>query len=176
MKQQLDQLIKLIHGFKSERFLPTDIPVDQLSLFQKQPSDTPEQEPEEQVSYTRKKKKHPGRHKLPEHLPVKEVIVEPKEPVDGLTRIGEEVSETLEYTPASLVKRRTIRPKYTKTEGQGVLIAELPSRPIDKSIAEASLLSHILVGKYVDHLPLYRQIQIFNRDFGWQDSQSTLGD
>ncbi|KAA1241546.1 IS66 family transposase, partial [Aquimarina sp. RZ0] len=57
-----------------------------------------------------------------------------------------------------------------------VLIAELPSRPIDKSIAEACLLAHVLVSKYIDHLPFYRQIQIFKRDFGWEPAQSTLGD
>lgn len=82
----------------------------------------------------------------------------------------------MEYTPASLIKRRTIRPKYAKKDNEGVLIAELPSRPIDKSIAEACLLAHILVSKYVDHLPFYRQIQMFKRDFGWQPSQSTMSD
>jgi len=56
------------------------------------------------------------------------------------------------------------------------LIGELPTRPIEKSIAEASLLAHIMVAKYVDHLPLYRQIQMFKRDFGWEASQSTFGD
>lgn len=66
-----------------------------------------------------------------------------------------------------MIKKRTIRPKYAKKEGEGVLIAQLPSRPLEKSIAEASLLAHILVSKFVDHLPFYRQIQRFHRDFGW---------
>ena len=57
-----------------------------------------------------------------------------------------------------------------------MVIAQLPSRPIAKSIAEASLLAYILVAKFVDHLPLYRQIQQFKRDFGWEVSQSTIGD
>jgi len=57
-----------------------------------------------------------------------------------------------------------------------VLIAELPSRPIDKAIVEACLLAHILVSKFIDHLPFYRQIQMFKRDFGWEPAQSTVSD
>jgi len=175
LKQQIHQLLKMINGFKSERFVPTDL-LDQPTLFDLEPSSTEEPVEKEEVSYTRSKKKHSGRNELPSHLPVKEIIIEPTEDVEGLVKIGEEVSETLEYTPASLVRRRTIRPKYAKPNGAGILIGELPSRPIEKSIAEASLLAHIMVSKYVDHLPLYRQIQMFKRDFGWQASQSTFCD
>lgn len=177
LKLQLNQLIKLLQGFKSERFIPTTTNEEQLNLFSKELTVNSATEPaKEEITYTRTKKKHQGRNALPEHLPVKEVIIEPEANVEGLKKIGEEVTDTLEYTPASLVKRRTIRPKYVKVDGLGVLIADLPTRPIEKSIAEASLLSHILVSKYVDHLPLYRQIQMFQRDFGWQASQSTFGD
>jgi len=175
LKQQIHQLLKMINGFKSERFVPTDL-LDQPTLFDLEPSSTEEPVEKEEVSYTRSKKKHSGRNELPSHLPVKEIIIEPTEDVEGLVKIGEEVSETLEYTPASLVRRRTIRPKYAKPNGAGILIGELPSRPIEKSIAEASLLAHIMVSKYVDHLPLYRQIQMFKRDFGWLASQSTFCD
>lgn len=176
LEQQLEQLYKLINGFKSESFTPQTV-VDQLSLFGEYTVKTAEAEtPQETITYTREKKKHQGRNKLPEHLPVREVIIEPEEDTTGLKKIGEEISETLEYTPASLVKRRTIRPKYAKPEGEGVLIAELPSRPIDKAIAEACLLAHILVSKYVDHLPFYRQIQMFKRDFRWEPAQSTMSD
>ena len=54
-------------------------------------------------------------------------------------RIGEEIGETLEYTPASLVRLRTVRPKYVRADGDGVLIADLPGHPIDKSTAQAGL-------------------------------------
>lgn len=175
LKEQLNQLYKLINGFKSEKFVNQAI-VDQLSLFSEQ-EPVKEQEVEQQsITYTRDKKKHQGRNTLPEHLPVREVTIEPEQDTTGLKKIGAEITETLEYTPASLVKLRTIRPKYAKRDDDGVIIAELPSRPIDKSIAEASLLAHILVCKYIDHLPFYRQANIFNRDFGWQPAQSTLGD
>lgn len=176
LKQQVSQLLRLINGFKSERFVSAHTAVDQPTLFDLDTPVVEEQTTKEEISYARTKQKHQGRNKLPEHLPVKEVIIEPEQDVEGLVKIGEEVTETLEYTPASLVKRRTIRPKYAKENGEGIVIAELSSRPIEKSIAEASLLAHILVSKYVDHLPLYRQIQMFKRDFGWQASQSTFGD
>lgn len=174
LKEQLAGLYKLINGFKSESFI-TETVVDQLSLFG-QATTIVEEPKQETITYTRDKKKHVGRHTLPEHLPVREVIIEPEEDITDLTKIGEEITETLEYTPASLIKRRTIRPKYAKKDNEGVLIAALPSRPIDKSIAEASLLAHILVSKYVDHLPFYRQIQIFKRDFGWEPAGSTISD
>ena len=176
LEQQLSQLLKLINGFKSERFVSSAIIENQPTLFDVEASSVETETAKEQISYTRLKKKHPGRNELPEHLPVKEIIIEPEQDVEGLVKIGEEVTETLEYTPANLIKRRTIRAKYAKANGAGIIIGELPSRPIEKSIAEASLLAHILVSKYVDHLPLYRQIQIFKRDFGWHASESTFCD
>jgi len=150
--------------------------VDQLNLFFEETVKAVEESPKETITYTREKKKHPGRHALPDHLPVREVIIEPREDTTGLKKIGQEITETLQYTPASLVKKRTIRPKYVKADGQGVLIGVLPTRPIEKSIAEACLLAYILVSKYIDHLPFYRQRQIFKRDFGWEVAKSTLSD
>jgi transposase len=73
--------------------------------------------------------------------------------------MGEEVSEILEYTPGKFYVRR----KYALAEEAGVVIGELPSLPLPKSQAGASLLSHLLVSKYQDHLPFYRQIEIFKR-------------
>lgn len=175
LKAELVQLYKLINGFKSERFI-SDVDLDQLSLFSAAPEQSPEEAAKETITYTRDKQKHPGRHSLPEHLPVREVVIEPEEDITGLKQIGQEITETLEYTPASLVKKRIIRPKYAKADSEGVLIGALPVRPIEKSIAEASLLAHILVSKYSDHLPFYRQIQIFKRDFGWEAAKSTLSD
>ena len=69
--------------------------------------------------------------------------------------------------------KRYIRPKYAKKNGDGVLIGSLPSRPIEKGIPGPGLLSHIMISKYVDHLPLYRQQQQFRRH-GVEISESTL--
>jgi len=104
------------------------------------------------------------------------VVIEPEEDTSAMTKIGEERTETLEYTPASLIKKITIRPKYANAEGQGILVADLPERPIDKGIAEASLLAHILCSKFIDHLPFYRQIQRFKRDYAWEPASSTMSD
>ena len=169
LKHELAQLKKLIFGTKSEKYISKS-DIDQLSLFQNGDGAPAEVELDnEKISYTRNKasKKHPGRNELP----VQEITIEPEEDTTGMIRIGEEVTETLEYTPASLVNKRTIRPKYAKKDEEGVVIAKLPPRPIDKCIAEASLLSHICVKKFIDHLPFYRQIKIFERDYDYHPSK-----
>lgn len=175
LEQQLQQLYKLIQGFKSEKFIPKANALAQLELFANAQTVAPLPQKEE-ISYTRSKKKHPGRNPLPENLPVREEVIEPDQDITGLERIGEEISETLEYTPASLVKRRIIRPKYVKKETSEIFIGELPERPLDKCIAEASLLAFIIMRKFVEHMPFYRQIQGFERDFGWKPAASTLSD
>jgi len=178
LKHELETLKRMIYGIRSEKFKSLESPL-QLSLFDEQQVEQEQEElPKEQISYQRTKpaKNHSGRNELPEHLPVQEEIIEPEEDTTGLVKIGEEITETLEYTPASLIKKRIIRPKYAAKEGQGVLIAALPPRPIDKGIAEASLLAHIIICKFVDHLPFYRQIKRFKRDYGWEVSSSTIND
>lgn len=178
LKSELDRMKKLIFGSKKERFTSEENPL-QLSLFNTGEETTKEVQvlDKQRITYERKTPKpHPGRNEIPDHLPVQEVVIEPEEDTTCLVKIGEERTETLEYTPASLVKKITIRPKYAKKDGEGVLIGKLPSRPIEKGIAEASLLAHIIVSKLVDHLPFYRQIEIFKRDFRWEVNSSTIND
>ena len=178
LKSELDRMKKLIFGSRKERFTSEENPL-QLSLFNTGEETTKEVQvlDKQRITYERKTPKpHPGRNEIPDHLPVQEVVIEPEEDTTGLVKIGEERTETLEYTPASLVKKITIRPKYAKKDGEGVLIGKLPSRPIEKGIAEASLLAHIIVSKLVDHLPFYRQIEIFKRDFRWEVNSSTIND
>ena len=159
-------LRKAIYGAKSERHVPPP-PPEQMRLELGEVAAAEEPPQTELVSYERKKparrKPHPGRHALPEHLPRKVVRIEPDEDTTGMKLIGEEVTEALDYTPAKFVVIRYVRPKYARPEGEGVVCAPMPSRPLDKAIAEASLLALILCDKYLDHLPLYRQIQRFKR-------------
>lgn len=165
LKFQLNELKRLVYGSKRERFVPSDPSAIQMSIF-----DTPEAEEKdaekEKITYSRskakKEKKKPIRATIPSHLPRVEEIVEP-ESKEGLRKIGEEITELLEYTPAKVFVRKIVRPKYAKPKNEGVLIADLPSLPIPKGNAGAGLLAHIMVSKYVDHLPFYRQIQIFKR-------------
>lgn len=178
LEHELAQLKKMIFGSKRERFV-TELNSNQLSLFATEEVDAAIEQTEvkEHIEYDRRApKKHNGRNELPDHLPVHEVIIEPTEDITGMTRIGEEITETLEYTPASLVKKRVIRPKYARKNGEGIVIAQLPSRTLPKAIAESSLLTHIIISKFVDHMPFYRQIQRFKRDYNWEVSDSTINE
>ena len=177
LRHELEQLRKMIFGSKRERFIAETDP-RQLSLFETVEAEAPPAEPAKQhIEYDRQvAKSHPGRTELPEHLPTVEVVIEPEEDTTGMKRIGEEITETLEYTPASLVRKRTIRPKYAKRDGEGVVIGKLPLRPLPKAIAEASLLAYIIVAKFIDHLPFYRLIQQFKRDYRWDVSDSTINE
>ena len=100
---------------------------------------------------------------MPDHLPRKDIVIQPDTDVSNLKKIGNEITEELEYEPGKLYVNRYIRPKYALPKDEGVIIANLPTRPIEKGIAGTGLLSHILVSKFVDHLPLYRQRQQFKR-------------
>lgn len=174
---ELQQIKKLISGQKSERFVGLEN-ANQLSLFgQPEQNNTPSESATQNIQYNRRAPvKHPGRNELPDHLPVEEIIILPQEDVSGMLQIGQEVTETLEYTAASLIKKRTIRPKYAKLDGQGVVIGKLPERSLPKAIAESSLLAHIIVSKFIDHIPFYRQINRFQRDFKWVVSDSTINE
>jgi len=164
LKQQLSELKRMIFGSKSERFVPADD--SQLSLFDIEEKESTETKIEE-ITYTREKakkeKKNAVRAKIPSHLPRVEEIIEPEDIQDGFKKIGEEITEILEYNPARVFVRKIVRPKYAKPRDEGVVIAELPSLPIPKGNAGASMLAYIMVSKFVDHLPYYRQIQILKR-------------
>jgi len=166
LKIENAQLRRMIFGQKSERFVPVD--ADQIVLpGLEAPSGKAAKT--ETINYTRRKREKAkvtphGRSPLPAHLPRIEVVIEPEGDLGGCKRIGEEVTETLEYKAAELHVLRTIRPKYAKPDGEGVLIAPMPSMPLPKSEAGASLLAHILVSKYVDHIPFHRLRQQFKRN------------
>jgi transposase len=151
---------------KRERFidpnqaaLPFELPEEEKQQLEEQTT--------EKISYERKKpsaSNHAGRQPLPEHLPVEEVHIHPEEDTTDMVCIGTEVTEELEYKPASYFIRRYIRYKYARKDKEGVIIGSLPGRVIDKGIAGPGLVASILVDKYTDHLPLYRQLQRFKRE------------
>jgi transposase len=92
-----------------------------------------------------------------------------------LRYLGEDVSETLEYVPARFKVIRTVRPKLSCAGCSQVVQAPAPHRPIDRGLAGPGLLAHVLVSKYADHLPLYRQAEIYQRE-GVELDRSTLAD
>ena len=129
-----------------------------------------------QQSSTRK----PARRPLPVALPRETETIAPKQeacPDCGgtLRHLGDDVSEMLEYVPARFKVIRTVRPKLSCACCSRVLQEPAPSRPIDRGLAGPGLLAHVLVSKYADHLPLYRQAEIYRRE-GVDLDRSTLAD
>jgi transposase len=122
----------------------------------------------------------PTRHALPEHLPRQTRRHEPKQTAcpqcqGELRKLGEDVSEVLEYVPASFVVIRHVRTKLSCTRCDCIVQAAAPSRPIERGVAGPGLLAHVLVSKYSDHLPLYRQSEIYARQ-GVELERSTMAD
>jgi transposase len=122
-------------------------------------------------------KDQPKRSPLPAHLPRVDVRHEPEGTVCScgcaMKRIGEDVSEKLGYTPGVFHVERHIRGKWTCAKCQTLIQAPVPAQVIDKGIATAGLLAQVLVAKYADHQPLYRQEAIFERA-GMALARSTL--
>ena len=167
LKHELAQLKRMIHGSRSERFVPDEVSDEQLTLEMEVQAEGQQEETEE-ITYTRKKKERkekPYRQPIPADLPRVDHILEPEDKQEGMVRIGEEITEELEYTPPEFLVNRYIRPKYVwpEQEEKGVLIAAPPSRPIPKAIAGPALLAIIMIDKFVYHLPFYRQMQKYKR-------------
>jgi transposase len=122
----------------------------------------------------------PARRPLPGHLPRQKRTILPKETVcpdcgGALKPLGEDVSEILEYVPAHFQVIQQVRPKLACTHCDKIVQAEAPSRPIARGLAGPGLLAHVLVSKYCDHLPLYRQEEIYARE-GVELERATLAD
>jgi len=92
-----------------------------------------------------------------------------------LKPLGEDVTEILEYVPERVKVIRQVRPKLACAGCDRIVQAPAPSRPLERSIAGPGLLAHVLVSKYSDHLPLYRQAEIYARE-GVDIDRSTMSD
>ncbi|CAN1563534.1 Transposase TnpC, homeodomain containing protein [Spirosomataceae bacterium] len=161
-------LKRMIFGQKRERFTAT--PEGQLSL----PFEVDQKEVEQAVQTTqlekeaktkKEKAKHPGRGTLPTHLEVRETIIEPSGDLTDMVHVADEITEELEMEPAKYYIHRIVRRKYAPKSGEGsFMIAPMPDRVLDKAIAGAGVITQAIIDKYVDHLPLYRQLQRFARE------------
>ncbi len=171
--QELDKLRRMIFGSKSERFKSDECPL-QLSLdfglhTDKLPETATEKE-KEVIEYERNKNKPKAttihtRQPLPAHLPREVIILEPKGDLSGAVKIGVEITEVLEYRHGYLIVKSYQRNKYAfPREENPIVIADLPTLPIPRSNASASMLAHIIISKFCDHLPFYRQSKMFGRD------------
>ncbi len=179
LQRELAQLKKMIFGARSERFSAPDTSATQLELGFKVDATGTAVVEQQTITVTKKKVTqapivHPGRTKLPDHLRRERVFVEPEAIPPGARKIGEEITEELNYVAPELYVLEIIRPRYV-TPDAAIIIADMPARPVEKAIAGASLLAHVVIEKYADHLPLYRQMQRFERA-GIKLAYSTLSD
>lgn len=183
LSHQLQELQRLVYGSKTEKFVPASAKDDvQLSLdMEVAVTESSSLNKAQKITYTRQIKpgqsvviNHPGRMKLPEHLERKEIFIEPDN-TEGLRKIGEEITEELEYEPGKLYVNRFVRPRYVTADNARVVIAEMIDRPLPKAIAGPGLLAQIVIDKYCDHLPLHRQQQRFSRE-GINIPYSTITD
>jgi transposase len=174
LKLVIAKLKRLQFGRRSEK-LDREIEQLELRLEELQASAAPaalvaSQKPAAQV---------PVRRPLPEHLPRERVVHQPActcpDCGAAMRQIGEDVSEVLDYVPARFRVIRHVRPKLACPACERIVQVEAPSRPIDRGLAGAGLLAHILVSKYADHLPLYRQAQIYARE-GVELERSTMAE
>lgn len=174
LKLLVAKLKRLQFGRRSEKL---EREVEQLELrleeLQVASSPTPAAKP------ATEEKTQPVRRALPEHLPRERVVYEPAcncpDCGAAMRKIGEDVSEVLDYVPARFKVIRHVRPKHACPACQRILQVEAPSRPIERSLASPGLLAHILTAKYADHLPLYRQAQIYARE-GVELERSTMAE
>ena len=187
----LEQEVKLLHemlklerlrkfGAKSEQSDPNQLKFDDLLQEHDELNVETEKETEatEHIEYDRKKGKNKnlnGRVAIPDHLERREIILDltPEEkicPVTGkeMIKIGEDITEQLAVEPPKFFVNKYIRPKYASPDRRkgakaGVRKAPLPDGPIDRCKADVSLLASIIIDKYADHMPLYRQEQKYLR-------------
>lgn len=190
LSAEIARLRKLIFGVKVERFVPAaDVTACGLQLALDLQAETVaycKLTGAVTVEYVRttvelvpaKPKAHPGRMKLPEHLRREVILLKPQGDVTGLRRMGEDITEILDYIPAELYVKQYIRPKYAAPIAEGsssVLMAALPGRLLEKCMAGEGLLAQMIVDKYLDHLPIHRQLQRYER-MGVKIAQSTSND
>ena len=177
---EVQTLKKLIYGTRSERFIADTSNPDQGTLgFGDCLEPKKEEGAKQTITYEREKstsKTIVVRQLIAEHLVRIVHQILPEEDVTGLIKIGEEVTEQLEYSPGKLFVNRYVRSKYVKVEGDRtkVLIGKLPECPLPKCIAGPNLLAALITAKFIDHVPLYRQSQMFKRE-GVVIADSTLG-
>ena len=177
LKVQLARLRRLHFGRSSEQ-LDQSIAQLELSLEELEASEAllahaPREQPSAAASTAA------VRRPLPAHLPREEIVHTPNCICPGcggeLRRLGEDVSEVLERVPAQFKVVRHVRVKLSCARCERIVQSAAPSRPIERGLAGPGLLAHVLVSKYCDHLPLYRQAQIYARE-GLDLDRSTLAD
>jgi transposase len=184
LKLQIAKLRRMQFGRSSERISRQ---IEQLELRLEE-LETGEAEDTAKVdagdaAVAKPERARPKRKPLPDHLPRQEVVHEPENggactcPAcgGGMAKLGEDVTEVLDYVPGHFQVIRHVRPKYACAACDAITQAPAPAMPTPRGRATPATLAHLLVSKYCDHLPLYRQSEIFARE-GLELDRSTLCD
>jgi transposase len=177
LEHRIDQLLRRYYGPRSERISPEELlpfAEDILGLLKAQGAEEEIKKEDTVESDAPAKPKHKGhgRRTIPSNLPRKQQIHDLSEAEklcsccgQMMTRIGEEKSEQLDYEPSSLFVVEHLRYTYAcKHCEESIVTADKSTQPIEKGLAGAGLLSHVIVSKYADHQPLYRLEGIFRRN------------
>jgi transposase len=181
LKLLIAKLRRMQFGRRSEKL---ERQIEQLELqldeLEAERAEKTASSPTPQPSTEKASATKPARQPLPAHLPREVREIRPKEaacPDCGgeLKRLGEDVSEMLEFVPAEFKVIRQARPKLACSRCDKIVQAEAVSRPIARGLAGPGLLAHVLVSKYAHHLPLYRQAEIYAQA-GMELERATLAD
>ena len=186
LKLQIAKLRRMQFGRSSERITrqieQLELRLEELETGEAEAAAIAEADTTEPMPPTRERAK-PKRQPLPDHLPRQEVVHQPADDGackcpncgKGMARLAEDVTEVLDYVPGHFQVIRHVRPKYACTACDAITQAPAPSMPTPRGRATPATLAHLLVSKFVDHLPLYRQSEIYARE-GVELDRSTLGD
>ena len=168
---KVEQLQHQLHGHNRHRFGSKSEGLDQLNLTFEEDEAIAEAASEPHSETPTAEGKTPRQHSrkpLPDHLDRHDEVLSPGEDCsrcDGkLKTLGEDVTEELEYVPGRFIVNRIVRPRKACSSCEAIIQSPLPSRPIERGRPGPGLLAHVLVSKYADHLPLYRQSQIYARE------------
>jgi transposase len=184
LRQKVDAMARRLFGVKSEKLSPAQMQLLLQEIESPGPAEGKESGSQPKETELRQPKKVPARKerrpRIPEHLPVVEEVLKPEQVKAEPERwrcidpIGE-VSTRIDYEPARFFQVRTLRPKYVE---RGVadavpINAPLPKTILERGIAAPGLVAQVVVAKYCDHLPLYRQESIYwNRHQVWLPRQT----
>lgn len=166
LKLMIAKLRRMQFGRKSEKL---DHQIEQLELQLEDLQATEGEAERERPPTDKAPRTKSARKPLPEHLPRDERVYQPQAEAcpacgGGLRQLGEDVAEQLEWIPGSFRVIRHVRPKLACKCCDSIVQAPAPSRPIARGIAGPGLLAHVLVAKFADHIPLYRQSVIYARE------------
>jgi transposase len=184
LKFQIAKLRRMQFGRSSERLTRQ---IEQLELRLEELEAGEAEEIEKAIAEDRplpiREGDRPKRKPLPDHLPRQEIVHQPEQEGDrccpkcagDMAPLGEDVTEVLDYLPGRFQVIRHVRPKYACRRCEAITQAPAPALPTPRGRAAPGMLAHLLVSKYLDHLPLYRQSTIYARD-GLDLDRSTLSD